>query len=493
VSVSGLAEPAFCHIPDYDSTDGPEVGDLARLVGLPPDPEQELALDAIFAQKGGRSAAFEIALITSRQNIKTATFKMAALGWLFITGERLVVWSAHEFITAQEAFRDLEELITGCDWTRGEVKNIYRGNGDESIELLSGARLIFKTRTKGGGRGLSGNKVILDEGFALRPMHMGALLPTLSAQKDPQVLYGSSAGLADSDVLRAVRDRGRPGGDPRLAWIEFCAPPPSEICAAGDGCTHALGTPGCGCDNPEYWLAANPAVRRGRITMEYLAAERRALPPSEFGRERMGWWDDPLDGGSPVSAAQWAACQEYGSQMLDPVTLGFSVARGGSSAAIAVAGRRADGLGHGELVDHRPGTAWLIARVLELVESLNPCVLVINPAGAAGDFEAELVEHRFSVKPGPGERRLQIVGAREYAHACGALADDVVNGRWRFPGPSPVDAAVEGARVRELADAWAWSWRLSAADISPLEAITLARHGHATHGVNQVPFFMARR
>jgi hypothetical protein len=134
-----------------------------------------------------------------------------------------------------------------------------------------------------------------------------------------------------------------------------------------------------------------------------------------------------------------------------------------------------------------------MGRVLGLAESLNPCVLVINPAGAAGSFEAELVEHGFSTKPGPAERRLQIVGAREFAHACGAFAADVVNDRWRYPGPSPVDAAVEGARTRPLADAWAWSWKDSAADISPLEAVTLARHGHATHGVNQVPFFMARR
>jgi hypothetical protein len=494
VNAAGLlAEPAYCHIPPYDSTDGPVVADLARLAGLPPDPEQCLALDAIFAQRNGRSAAFEIALISSRQNIKTATFKMAALGWLFVTGERLVVWSAHEFPTAQEAFRDLEELIGGCDWTRREVKNIYRGNGDESIELRSGARLIFKTRTKGGGRGLSGRKVILDEGFALRPMHMGALLPTLSAQPDPQVLYGSSAGLADSDVLRGVRDRGRPGTDPRLAWIEFCAPPPSEVCAAGDACTHALGTPGCGCDNPELWQAANPALGR-RITAEYIAAERRALPPAEFGRERMGWWDDPLDGGTPIQVAEWMACADPRSQVTDPVALAFAVAPGGSSAAIAVAGRRVDGLFHGEFVDHRPGTAWLIPRVLELADRHKPCVLAFNPvAGAAGDFEKNLAEHGFATKPGPGERQLQVVGAREYANGCGALADDVRNGRWRHLGQGPLDQAVEGARTRPLADAWAWSWKLSAADISPLEAVTLARLGFMTHGVKSTPFFGAWR
>jgi hypothetical protein len=487
VTAGLLAEPAYCHIPAYDRTDGDLVADLAGLASFPPDPAQRLALDAIFAQKDGRSAAFEIAVISSRQNIKTAIFKMAALGWLFITSERLVVWSAHEFPTAAEAFRDLDDLITGCDYLRRQVKNIYRGNGDESIELLSGARLIFKTRTKGGGRGLSGRKVILDEGFALRPMHMGALLPTLSAQPDPQVLYGSSAGLADSDVLRGVRDRGRPGTDPRLAWIEFCAPPPAEVCAAGDGCTHALGTPGCGCDNPVLWQKANPALGR-RISEEYIAAERRALPPAEFGRERMGWWDDPLDGGTPIQVAEWRACADPGSQVADPVALAFAVAPGGSSAAVAVAGRRLDGLAHGELVEHRPGTAWLPARLVELADKHQPCVTAMNPAGAAGDFEKTLLELGWATKPPPG-RRLALVGAREYAQACGALADDVRNGRWRHLGQAPLDQAVEGARTRPLADAWAWSWKSSAADLSPLEALTLARHGHATFGVSAGVFF----
>ena len=66
-------------------------------------------------------------------------------------------------------------LFIDSDYLRGQVKAIYRGNGDEAIELVTGSRLIFKTRTKGGGRGLSGSKVILDEGMFLQPMHMGSL------------------------------------------------------------------------------------------------------------------------------------------------------------------------------------------------------------------------------------------------------------------------------------------------------------------------------
>lgn len=481
------ARPTFCHVPPYEQTDGDAVADLARLARFGPDAEQEMVLNAIFAHDRGRSVAFEVAVVACRQNIKTAIFKQAALGWLFITGERLIVWSAHAFLTAQEAFRDLDELVTGSDYLRREVKAIHRSNGDEAIELLSGSRVVFKTRTKGGGRGLSGSKVILDEGMFLRPMHMGALLPTMSAQPDPQVLYGSSAGLSDSDVLRGVRDRGRAGGDGRLAWFEWCAPPPSEICAAGDACTHALNAVGCGCDDPANWAFGNPALGR-RISLDYIMAERQALPPAEFGRERMGWWDEPLDGGQPIDPMAWQQCADPQSVITGRVALAAAVAPDASSAAIAVAGRRADGRAHGELTEPpRNGTAGLVARLAELADAHDPCVLVINPAGAAGALQRALEEHGFAVKPGPGQRRLQVLSAREYAQACGALAQDVANDRWRHLGQWQVDTAVAGARTRPLTDAWAWSWKASASDIAPLEAVTLARHGHATFGVQPVP------
>jgi hypothetical protein len=492
---SPLVEPAHLSVPPYEKTFGPEVADLSRLAGFAPDPEQEMALDAIFAVgDSGVSAAFEIAVIACRQNLKTGVFKQAALGWLFVTDERLVVWSAHEFRTAQEAFKDLEDLIGGCKDLSREVRRIHRGNGDEAIELKSGSRLIFKTRTKGGGRGLSGNKVVLDESFALQAMHMGALLPTLSAQPDPQVLYGSSAGLAESAILRDVRDRGRAGGDPRLAYLEWCAPPPAQVCQAGDGCTHARTAVGCGCDDPANWRHANPALGR-RISVHYIAAERRALPPSEFGRERMGWWDDPAEGGSPIQSAHWAACEDPASVVPDPVALAFDVAPDRSMAAIATAGRRADGMSHGEVIEHLPGTGWLVDRLAEIAGRCGPCVLVLDPAGPAGAFEKELNTRGFKTRdgrplvpgthtwvPAEGETRLEVIGGREYAQACVALADDVANGKFRHIGQGPLSGAVEGARARPLADAWAWSRKNSSADITPLVAVTLARHGHAVHG-----------
>ncbi len=481
--------PAFRSEPEYEVTLGPEVADLCRDAEFGPDEEQSMVLDAIFGRRAdGRSSASEIGVVCCRQNLKTGVFKQAELGWLYVTEERLVVWSAHEFATSQEAFRDLEELITGFDFLRREVKRITHGNGEEAIELISGSRMIFKTRTKGGGRGLSGSKVVLDEGFALRAMHMGALLPTMSAQPDPQVLYGSSAGLADSSILRDLRDRGRPGGEPRLAYFEWCAPPPEVACAAGKGCTHARTAVGCGCDRPELWQLANPAMPR-RVSVETVSGERRALPPSEFGRERMGWWDDPAEGVSPISEAQWRSCKDPRSRTSGVVAVAFEVAMDRSVSAIAISGWREDGLTHGELVEHRPGTAWLADRVEEIADENDTCVLVMDPTSPAGALEQELKNRGFVTKPtaGTSERQLQLVGARDYAQACGALADEIEAERFRHIGQPPLDMAVEGVRTRDLADAWAWARKDSSADITPLIAVTLARHGLLTHGKKPEP------
>ena len=49
VTTPTLVKPAYANFPEFSVTFGPEVCELAALAGLPPDPEQALALDALFA------------------------------------------------------------------------------------------------------------------------------------------------------------------------------------------------------------------------------------------------------------------------------------------------------------------------------------------------------------------------------------------------------------------------------------------------------------
>jgi hypothetical protein len=215
---------------------------------------------------------------------------------------------------------------------------------------------------------------------------------------------------------------------------------------------------------------------RHTVTLEAIRGERLSMEPEEFARAYGNVPDLSGQGANVADFGNWPNCADPGSLVVDPVALAFAVAPGGASAAIAVGGRRVDGLGHGELVEHRPGTAWLMARLLELADAHQPCVLVMNPSGAAGSFEAEPAERGFVTKPGPGERLLQVVSAREYAQACGALADDVKR-PLAAPGPGTAGRGGGGCAGPAAGGCVGVVVAPVAAGHQPFEAITLPGMG----------------
>lgn len=456
---SGLRLPAFRTPVAYHDTDGPEVGEMCALAGYPPDLEQQLLLDETFGfTKSGATAAFESCVIAPRQNLKTGFLKQCAIGWLFLSRVRLVLWSAHEFSTAQEAFRDMTELIEGTPVLAREIKAIHRGNGDEAIELIDNRRLMFKARTNRSGRGLTGDRTVLDEAFALKATHMGSLLPTMAARPDSQVVYASSAGSVESSVLRDLRDRGRKGDDPRLAYNEWCDKVGPDGCEM-DGCDHSTDTPGCALDDRDKWAAANSALGR-RITIGTLAALRRSMPPDEFAREFMGWWEDPLKGDEgAVNAAQWAETITTDAPT-GVLSLAIDVAPGHTWSTIMVCG---DGVL--EMVDRRRGTGWLSDRLPQLCARHNIEQIGVDPAGPAGSILPEL--ERLDVP-------LLLLDGKESVRACGAIAAAIADGAVHHRGESELLAAAGGAKRRPVGDGWKWSRKDSTVDISPLVAATIA-------------------
>ncbi|UGT65317.1 hypothetical protein LTT66_18275 [Nocardia gipuzkoensis] len=478
-------DPAYFTHPPYVETYGPEVADLAALAGFSPDPEQEMALDVLFAiGPDGLPLVFEFAVIAPRQNLKTGLKKQAALGWLYITEERTVVWSAHEMGTTKEAFLDLTTLIEDCPHLRkrlapGPSNGIYRGNGDESIELATGQRMLFRARTHRGLRGLTGDKLILDEAFALQSVHVGSVLPTLAARPHSQVLYGSSAGNAQAAVLRAIRERGRVGGSDSLGYMEYCAP---EGGCADENCTHVYGqAKGCALDNRENWKVANSALGR-RITMAKMQAFRESEPPIEFAREHMGWWEEPAGAELPtITADQWRDLRDPQSTPNDPVAFGLYLSQDRSVAAIAVAGRRADWKIHVEIVpakkggdaDSLPGTAWIAPRLKELADQWNPCAVIVDAYSAASSLIPAITEAGVDVIT---------TSASDMARACGQFYDAVVEDELRHQGAAALKTAVCSAKKRNLRDAWAWDRADPNSDITQLVAATLAVHGLIAHG-----------
>jgi phage terminase large subunit-like protein len=426
--------------------------ELAASAGLVLDDWQAFVLESALRERRVgdelRWSAFEVGLIVSRQNGKGSILEARELAGLFLFGEQLILHSAHEFKTAQEAFRRVLSLVENTDDLRKRVLRVRTSHGEEGIELKSGQRLRFIARSNNSGRGFTGDTVILDEAYELSAASVGALLPTLSARPNPQIWYTSSAGKRTSSQLIAVRDRGRVGADAGLAYFEWSAAPEADPL------------------DPDAWASANPALGI-RIDSEFVGLERSALPDLEFRRERLGVWDDESAGADWVIPLEsWEACADPDSEIVDPVVFAVDVSLDRSHASIAAAGRRADGMLGVEVVDYRRGTSWLGRRLVELVQRHGALAIGLDPGGPSGSLVPEL-EAAVDVP-------VVTFSSRDVAQSCGALYDSVVSGDIRHRAQPELNLAVSTAIKRPLGDAWAWARKGVASEVTTLISATLA-------------------
>lgn len=460
----GAQEPRVCHHPDYVSSTGREAVELAAMVGLELDPWQQLVLEHGLGERpDGKWAAFEVGLEVPRQNGKGGVLEVRELAGLFLLGEQLIIHSAHEFATAEEALERMAALIEGCPDLSRRVKTIKRSHGQEGVYLMDGRRLRYKTRTKGGGRGFTADCVILDEAMIIPEAFVGALMPTLSARPNPQLWYAGSA--VDQDVMEhglvfaRLRERALRGDDPAMAYFGWSPAfdRPDDV-------------PAGAAEDPEVWAQANPALGI-RIAAEHIANEQRSMDPRTFAVERLGVGDWPSTDGAveqKIPADVYAACEDPASTVLDPVCFALDVTPDRSRSAIGVAGKRADGLRHVEVVEHKRGTGWVVDWFAERVPKHRPSALVVDGRGPAASLIPKLEELDVEVI---------VVSASEHAQACGHLFDAFDQRTVRHLGTPELAAAVKGAVTRPLGDAWAWSRKSSSVDISPLVACTLALWG----------------
>ncbi|GAA4663196.1 terminase [Streptomyces youssoufiensis] len=464
----------FTAPPTFLSSAGREAVELAALAGLDLMPWQQHILDVGLRERAdGKWAAFECAVNLPRQNGKGGVIEARELAGLFLLGERLIIHSAHEFKTSRVAFQRIQSLILGCPDLRKRVKRMLNNTTETSITLVTGQSLQFIARSGGSGRGWTGDCNILDESMILGDDAMGALMPTMSAVDNPQLWYFGSAGIGHPSVqlarLRrralAALEAGEP--DPSLAYFEWSVDPHVDECA-----------PGCAdhdnADDPASWAKANPSLGY-LITPEFIRNERASLGGSGiFERERLGvgtYPSDEADTWQVIGEDAWRALAAADSAPADPVAFAIDMTPERTHAAICVAGAWRGGT-HVEVVEHRPGTGWILERARELHAKWKPRCWVIDPGGPAGSLIPDLEDE----EKGLGVSIVQ-TKARDVAAACGQFYDAVTEQALSHLDEAPLASALAGAQKRPLGDAWAWARRGVSVDISPLVGVTLARWG----------------
>jgi hypothetical protein len=466
----GDQRPRICTIPPAATSTGEEAIHLCKIAGLHLDPWEQFLLDAALGEtEDGLWAASEVGICVARQNGKGVLLEARELTGLFLLEEEYIVHTAHLYTTAMDGFRRLEELIAGTPEFSRKVKRFSRTNGKEGVELKTGQQVAFRTRTAGGGRGLGGSPVLLDEAMSIPEAAHRALYPLLTAQSNPQIWYtGSAVDEEEEDngvVFAKVRERGMAGDDPRLMYAEF-----SPDCDSPEKAGELL-------DNPEAWAQANPGLGI-RIGREYIEGERRAMSSRGFAVERLsiGAWPSTEEiEESVIDRIVWKRREDPLSEIVGPVALAIDVSPSRATASISAAGFREDGKAHVEYIkpdrdeeDLRvgEGTGWVVDRLVQLIEDGDVQAIGLDKASPAASLLKEL-EDRLSIE-------LTVFGASEYAQACGVFYDAVVEDGLRHIGQAPLTTAVEGAKKRPLRDAFAWSRKESSVDITPLVSSTLA-------------------
>jgi hypothetical protein len=222
--------------------------------------------------------------------------------------------------------------------------------------------------------------------------------------------------------------------------------------------------------DPAEWAAANPGLGI-RITAEHIEREQRSMDPRTFAVERLGVGDWPTLGavkGQGLDPSAFDALADVHSAIDGPVWFAFDIKPDRSWASIAAAGARSDDLKHIEVVEHRRGTGWVVDRLVELVEAHVPIAVLCDQKGPGMSLVSALENVGIDVRT---------TTTAELGQACGNIFDAVEQKAIRHLGTPELRAAVRGAVKRPLGDAWAFSRRSSAADISPLMASTLAHWG----------------
>lgn len=424
-----------------------------------------------------------VVVLVARQNGKSTLSQVLSLFFLYVLGTSLVIGTAQDLDLAKEIWLGVVEMVDDIPELAELKKHARTTNGQIELALETGERYKVKAANRRAGRGLSGDLILLDE---LREHQSweawGAITKTTMARANAQIWALSNAGDATSIVLRHLRKMThRPLGDPDgIIAAEQLGQAPDDDDAALDeaepevdpslGLFEWSAPPNCSTSDRAAWAMANPSLGHS-ITEATIASAAATDPEWVFRTEVLCQWSDgTLEG--PFPPGVWEKSADRGSKLPEKARLAacVDVSADRSHAYVTVAGERADGKVHGEVIEARRGTEWVVPYLVETAPNGRPrhelfaLGVVIQANGApASSLLDELTAAGVKVVEWKGS---------DLGRGSGLFYDLVCQDRFRHLGQPALDIAAATAVTKPLGDAWVWDRRKSPTDIASLVAVT---------------------
>jgi hypothetical protein len=468
--------------PGIVDTIGPLSTKLCARASLILDPWQRDSVDLMLSRvDSGQWACFEYGEVVSRQQGKGSILEARAMTGMVILKEKLIIWTAHQDRTVEQSFNRMCERFDALGLLRTPTYRDrpiqpFRSAGRLVIKhKITGQEIRFMTRSAHSGRGFSADCLFYDEAYSLTDGEVAASLPTMSAMPNPQVILTSTPPLSGGTAgpmysMRARAEKGECEGMGYRDWglegtLEgLMKRPDSERIEI--------------LSNVDNWRKANPAMGY-RISETFTRKEYEMLSHVDFARERLGIWPAQLAAGGDIDMTLWNLLSDADSRREGDVAMSVDVSPRRDWACIGMAGLRKDTLEHGQIVDYHPGTEWIIGKMLEAKDILDPVCWAMG-RGTFLSLKDELDKAGFTESVDPDRPRrgdiFVVVGA-EMAAACGQAIDVVKQRNMRHPNQTQLNSSVAGAKLRQVGDVVAWSRKETDVDTTPIVAWTLARYG----------------
>lgn len=442
---------------------GPDIADLMGAADVELFDWQRVILDQWCEltpgarPKGGRLTRQTCALLVPRRNGKTFLVLARMIGGALLMDERRQLFTAQDFGPCREFFDVAEEVLSHPTLSL-YVKKVYRANGQERIVFTNGAEIKIRTRGGNGGRGLESDLLVFDEALILSAEKMGSLTPLTAkaqAQGRGQRIFTSSAGDAEAEILRSIRERGRalkgqPGGN--MAYAEYCVPDDANPLDRAN------------------WALANPSLGLGILEENYLQDQATILRADHYAREHLGIWGDSA-ALPAIDPAKWEGlATETEPEIEDAGTwLAFDIAPERTRASLLLFRKSTDGR--------------VVVNVLETRET--PLGIDTNEfsdavLAAAEEWQPECVGYDRLTGTRVAERleaeghRVRNLTAGLYAAACLALEHAVDEGHLAHDG-SPTLAVDLSRAIRKPFSDGGWTFTRLGSTAGPIPgAVCLA-------------------
>ena len=424
-----------------------------------------------------------IVTTVARQSGKTMLMLVLALWHLYALDSPTVIGTAQDLANAEKAWGEAVEWAQSIEELEELIEKVSLGH-PKVMRLLTGCQYRVAAASRKGGRGFSGDLVLLDE---LREHQSwdswSAVTNTMNARPKAQAWAFSNAGDALSVVLRylraqAHRDLGWPDGDADADILEGLDEEMQDYLNQADevlGWFEWSAHPDAKRTDRTAWAQANPSLNHVEVvencvTERAIAAALRTNPPSQFEIEVLCRWMSMAEAG-PFPEGSWRETLDNDAAPAadTPRMICLAMSWNRSKCYIARAARDAEGNPVVGIAADRNGNDWVIPWLIENRGTYSGIVIQSN-----GAPETSLVDDITNARmPDGTAANLPVIAwaGPDLGSATGIMFDRLDKRRIRHLAHPGLDSAATSASVKVLSQgAWVIDLAASPSDAAPLKA-----------------------